>query len=112
MIAVPSPAIAILTTPTFATWLENPLFVSKILDLIFASSKEETTQGLEVTALLAVVDGLPIGNSRTVCPNFETREGFTILPCSQELNLPGLWQGDKLNSQVHHGKPSITFSIL
>jgi hypothetical protein len=110
-IGVPFPAIVILTTPTYATWLENQPFISKILELIFASSNAESTPGLEVTALLAAVDGLPVDSRRTVRSKFETREGFAIFPCNHKLNLPGVWQGDKVNAQDQHGRPSIIFSI-
>lgn len=107
-----NPAIVILATPTFATWLENRVFMCKILEAIFATRPGAArAPNSDVTALAAVVDGLPPGKHGQV---ELITEGFAFLPCDHRIVLPELWQRDDNDpacNQWIHPRPSIIFKI-
>ena len=66
--------------------------MSKVLETIFPTrSRAVRASNLDVTALVAVVDGLPPGKHQQM---EQITEGFAFLLCDHRIVLPGLWQRD------------------
>jgi hypothetical protein len=107
-----SPAIVILATPTFATWLESRVFMSKVLETIFHTRLGgKRRSNSDVVALVAVVDALPPGQHGEA---EHIMEGFAFMPCDHRVTLPGLWQHDDNNTagnQSNHLRSSIIFRM-
>lgn len=84
--------VVILSTPSFATWLENGPFVSNILEAIFPTSQNTTV----VETVLGVVDGLaPANVSNSDGDTITPTEGFGVCVMLRESEkdcVPGLRQ--------------------
>jgi hypothetical protein len=98
------PAIIVLTTPSFATWLENETFISKLLEVSFDVCSSDK-QYLNVSALFAVVDGLPPAPNAVLEGGSQSTEGFAIITGEQEDCLPELWQSTNCEHQNHRLQP-------
>jgi hypothetical protein len=86
-----SNAAVILSSPDFASWLEDPAFVSELLQRCSFNSPDESPGPGEVSVLGAVVDSL--------CPrqpNGQPLRGFSIMHGLLDGILPGLWHGDSI----------------
>jgi hypothetical protein len=84
----------------------------KVLETIFpARSAAKEGFDLEVTALVAAVDGLPPMVREEV---EQITEGFAFLPCDHRIAIPGLWERDENNAtdyQSNHPRSSIIFRM-
>jgi hypothetical protein len=84
----------------------------KILETLFSTKVAANERPiLDVTALVAVVDGLP---SEEYEDTGQVTEGFAFLLCNHEIALPGLWEQNDMNAteyQSNHPRPSITFKM-
>jgi hypothetical protein len=107
-----SPAVVLLCTPSFATWLDDQRFIPSVLENIFSEDNELVLVDLEVSILAAVVDGLPpIKLQGQPIPD-QTSEGFAFLTGNRDEILPGLWNGHESQSrQSQHEKSNVTFSF-
>lgn len=77
----------------------------KVLQTIFKTR-------LDITALAAVVDGLPSRKQELIGKHSPAIEGFAFLHCDQEIVLPQLWAYSNSNrapGQSHSQRPSLIF---
>ncbi|KAI9732053.1 MAG: hypothetical protein M1818_007648 [Claussenomyces sp. TS43310] len=87
-------AVVVLATPAFATWLEHAPFTSKVLETLAnqMGCQNNGISPLKVSALLAVVDGLPPSEPPAQSGPQRT-EGFAFLRGHQRNIAPGMWEG-------------------
>lgn len=83
----------------------------RVLETIFPiRSGAARAPNSDVTALVAVVDGLPPGKHEEM---EKTTEGFAFMSCDHRVVLPELWRNDNIAAgyQSDHPRPSIIFRV-
>ncbi|KFY03460.1 hypothetical protein O988_01457 [Pseudogymnoascus sp. VKM F-3808] len=92
--------VVVLSTPSFATWLEDGSFVPNLLQTIFPT----TPDAAEIETILGVVDGLaPPNISDLESDRITITEGFGV---SINLSKSGEYQGERRLKQSSMGSRS------
>lgn len=97
------PGLALLVTPSFASWLDDSVFIGKILSVVFQykvpvklqspieSENYQSWVPLRASTLLAVVDGLPPAPTISGKDFEASVEGFAFMVGDHKRFLPDLF---------------------